>query len=99
MRTMLRASIDVEAGNRAIKDGRFGAVMEPLMATLKPEAAYFFTDHGKRTFIAVFDLKSPSQIPVIAEPLFMNANAEVEFIPVMNADDLQAGLAEHARKG
>jgi hypothetical protein len=36
----------------------------------------------------VADLKDPSDIPVIAEPLFQLYNAAVEFIPVMNFDDL-----------
>jgi hypothetical protein len=43
-------------------------------------------------FFLVFDLKDPSDIPTIAEPLFMILKAKVEFTPVMNADDLQKGL-------
>ncbi len=35
-----------------------------------------------------------AQIPVIAEPLFQQLHSTVEFIPVMNADDLQRGLAQ-----
>jgi hypothetical protein len=41
----------------------------------------------------VFDLKDPSEIPSIAEPFFLNFNAKVAFCPVMNAEDLQKGLA------
>jgi hypothetical protein len=37
-------------------------------------------------------LKDPSDIPVIAEPLFENLNAAVEFLTVMNVDDLKKGF-------
>lgn len=40
----------------------------------------------------VFDMKDPSEMPVIAEPFFTELNAKVDFCPVMNADDLQKGL-------
>lgn len=37
----------------------------------------------------VFDLRGdPAQIPVIAEPLFRELEAEVEFVPVMTPDEL-----------
>ncbi len=42
----------------------------------------------------VFDLKDSSDLPRIAEPFFMGLNATVEFTPVMNADDLKAGLGK-----
>lgn len=56
---------------------------------------------GQRTGWIVFDMTDPSQIPEIAEPLFLNFDAAVEFVPVMNAEDLQKGLAKaaSARKG
>ncbi len=38
-----------------------------------------------------------SRIPVIVEPLFMGMNAALTLIPVMNAEDLQKGLAEAAK--
>ena len=37
-------------------------------------------------------LKTPSEIPLIAEPFFMNLHANVEFSPFMNDDDMQKGL-------
>ena len=42
----------------------------------------------------VFDMADPSEIPQIAEQLFMNLDAAVEFTPVMNAEDLQRALAK-----
>ena len=37
-----------------------------------------------------------AQIPVIAEPLFQQAESTVAFIPVMYSDDLLRGLAQAA---
>lgn len=93
MRTLAKIIIPVEKGNAAIKDGSLPQIIQSTIDKLQPEAAYFFADNdGQRSAFIVFDLKSPADIPVIAEPLFIGANASVEFIPVMNADDLKAGL-------
>ncbi len=92
MRTLLKVSIPPEAGNAAIMEGRLPQVMQSLMERLQPEAAYFLAEQGRRTALIFFDLKDPSQIPPVAEPLFQGFNASVEFTPVMNAEDLQAGL-------
>lgn len=45
-----------------------------------------------------FDLADPSQIIEVVEPLFLNLNATVELIPVMNADDLRKGLSKVAHR-
>ena len=41
-----------------------------------------------------FDLKESSDIPAITEPFFQKANASVELLPVMNQEDLMAGMAK-----
>ncbi len=92
MRTMLRWTIPVDRGNDAIKDGTVMQIIESMLQDLDPEAAYFFPEDGKRSGMIVFDMTDPSQIPQIAEPLFMSVNAAVEFLPVMNADDLRRAL-------
>ena len=92
MRTMLRVVMPVEKGNQAVQNGTLPRVMMSAMQDLKPEAAYFYPENGKRACLMVFDMKDPSQIPVIAERFFMELNAEVTLTPVMNADDLKKGL-------
>ncbi len=92
MRTMLRWTIPVEKGNEAIKDGTVMKIIESILQELDPEAAYFFPEDGERSGLIVFDMTDSSQIPQIAEPLFMSVNAAVEFLPVMNADDLRRAL-------
>lgn len=41
----------------------------------------------------VFDLKDPSQIPVISEMFFFGLHAHIDYKPVMNAEDLRKGLS------
>ena len=88
MRMMLKFTVPVDKGNAAFHDGSLGKAVETIMNKLKPEAAYFAPFEGKRGGMIFFDL---------AEPLFLNLNAETELIPVMNGDDLRKGLAKAAQ--
>ena len=96
MRTILTFTVPVEAGNEAIKSGGLKRVTDSLIASLKPEAAYFYAKDGKRSGILVFDMKETSDIPSIAEPLFMELNAAVELCPCMDQADLQKALSKVA---
>ena len=93
MRMMLRFTAPVERSDQAIKDGSLKKTLESLMAKLKPEAAYFGPLEGKRAAMIFFDMAESSKIVEICEELFSSLDAEVEFIPVMNADELGKGLA------
>jgi len=92
MRMMLKIVIPTETGNQAIKDGSLHKIFEAAMSRLKPEAAYFFPEHGLRSAMMIFDMKDASEIPAVAEPLFAGLNARLQLQPVMNADDLKKGL-------
>jgi len=89
MRCLMKVSIPVEKGNATISDGSLPKTMESILGELKPEAAYFTDDSGKRTGFIFFDLKDTSQIPAVAEPWFLAFNAHIELHPVMNLDDLK----------
>ena len=91
MRTLLRITIDTVTGNKTISDGSLGKLIQSTAEKLKPEATYFHTVDGLRSCFMVFDMKDPSEIPAIAEPLFMGLNAKITFTPVMKMDDLQKG--------
>jgi hypothetical protein len=97
MRMMLRIWMPVESSNSAVKDGSLPRAFQSLSERLKPEAAYFFPDDGKRSALFVFDMQDASQIPSIVEPLFAGMNAAVKLCPVMNAGDLAKGLGEAAK--
>ncbi|MFZ0289194.1 MAG: hypothetical protein WBP65_23975 [Candidatus Sulfotelmatobacter sp.] len=89
MRCLLKVAIPVETGNAAITDGSLGKTIESILSDLKPEAAYFAGDNGKRTGFIFFDLKDASQIPAVAEPWFLAFDAHVELHPAMNLEDLK----------
>jgi hypothetical protein len=96
MRVLMRVQMDVEAANRAIRDGSFAQTMERVMADLQPEAAYFTAQDGKRTGFIVFDLREESDIPSIAEPFFMGVGASIDMFPCMTVADVQVGLEKAA---
>ncbi len=89
----------MERGNETIRDGSLAKTIESLMEQLNPEAAYFWPENGERAGMMVFDMADPTEIPQIAEPLFMNVDAAVEFLPVMNAEDLKTALEKVAARG
>jgi hypothetical protein len=76
-----------------IEDGTPPDTLRKTLETVQADAAYFTAMDGKRTMLAVFDLKAVSDISRVAEPLFMRLNASVEFIPRMNAEELKTGLS------
>lgn len=92
MRMMLRWTVPPEKGNEMVNDGSMQTVIEQVVARAQPEAAYFMPYNGKRAGMLFFDMKEPADIARIAEILFMGGNADVEFAPVMNMDDLKKAL-------
>ena len=94
MRVMLKASFNTEKGNELIRSGKMPQLLEGALEKIHPEAAYFTTDHGERTAYLIFDMEDSSQMPVVGESFFLDGEAEVDFTPVMNWEDLQRGLSQ-----
>jgi hypothetical protein len=94
MRVMAKITIPVESGSRVVKDGSIGELIQTAALRWKPEAMYFGTFEGLRTAYMVFDMPDSSDMVPFGEPFFMAVDAEVEVVPVMNADDLQKGLGK-----
>jgi len=60
------------------------------MERLKPEAAYFFEQDGKRECLFVFNL----DVPALLKPLFPDLDASLHVTPVMNAAEFEQGLGD-----
>ena len=99
MRMILSVVIPHEPFNSAVRNGTAGATLAKIMEDTKPEAVYFTEQDGRRGAMLVIDVQSDSQIPALAEPWFLNFNADCKFRIAMTPADLeQAGLDEIAKK-
>jgi hypothetical protein len=88
MRMMMRVQFPIEPFNTTVRNGSAGPIMKRILDDIKPEAAYFGSQHGKRGGVLIVDVAKPSDIPRLAEPWFLNFNAEVEFTVAMSPADL-----------
>jgi hypothetical protein len=93
MRMFMKVLMDVDAANRAIKDGTLPEVVEGFAKAANPDGMWFIAQEGKRCMVAVFDLVSTAQIPALAEPFFEAVGAAIELTPAMDAADLKTGLS------
>jgi len=91
---MMKVQIPTGSGNDAIKDGTLPEIMGGALDRLQAEAAYFTSEEGMRTALIFFDMGDSSEIPPAAEPFFLGLNAHITFAPVMNAQEMQAGVAK-----
>jgi hypothetical protein len=92
MRLMLKFTIPVERGNAAAEDGSLGQAIDALVERVKPEAAYFMLEQGKRAGIVVFNETDQSRLPAILEPFFARLEAAIEIQPVVDLAELRKGL-------
>ncbi len=96
MRFMTKVTIPPEKWDEAQKSGTLQSTIDSAMQRLRPEAAYFFEEEGKRECIFVFNL----DIPSLLRPLFPNLGASFEGRAVTNAAEFQQqfGGAEVKRR-
>ncbi len=92
MRFLVRATIPVDAGNDLVRDPDFGKRIQALMGEIKPEAAYFALESGQRTVYMVVTMADAHQLPAIAEPLWLNLSADVDFIPVLDQSEMNRAM-------
>jgi hypothetical protein len=86
----------MEEGNALIKDGRIGPAMESILDDLKPEAAYLGEIEGARGGYLVVNMDDGSQIPAIAEPLFLGLGATVKISPVFTPEEMPVETLQQA---
>ena len=88
MRFMLKFRIPPDQGNALTKDGRLTQTVQSVVEELNPEAAYFTDMDGARGGYLVINMDDASQIPAMAEPLFLGLGATIDIHAVMTPEDL-----------
>ena len=89
MRFMLTFRFPNEKGNELARGGNMGQTIQSILEEIKPEAVYFADMEGARGGYLVLNMDDASQIPAMAEPLFLGLDATVKIHPVMTAEDLE----------
>jgi hypothetical protein len=99
MRMLINVEIPHEPFNTAVRHGTVGATIRRILEEIKPEAIYFTEQNGHRGATLIVNVDQASQIPALAEPWFLNFNADCQFRIAMTPEDLeQAGLEELGQK-
>ena len=97
MRMLMKVNLDTATGNNAVRNGTLGSTIKSILDEIKPEAAYFIAEGGKRTGLLIIHMDDASQIPSFAEPWFLALNASVECVPAMVPADLQKAAPDIER--
>lgn len=92
MRMMMRLTMPVEKGNEAISSGAWDQTLDHIIETLKPEAAFFYLEGGRRAAMFVYEAENAEEMATINEPIFQAVNAAIEQQPVLTAADLGKAL-------
>ncbi len=88
MKSLMTVKMPTGPANDAARRGQLGERIKAILAALKPEAAYFTTESGLRTAYLIVDLQDAAEIPKLAEPWFLEFEAEIDIRPVMTPEDL-----------
>jgi len=94
MRMLMHIQLPLEPFNTAVRDGTAGQKIQRILEAIKPEAAYFSEQNGRRGGTLVVNVKDPSDVPVLAEPWFLTFNAEIEFRIAMTPEYLSRSNLE-----
>ena len=99
MKVLLNVILPHEPFNSLVKKGKAGEILGKIQQELKPEAVYFTEQEGKRSGIYVVNLNQASDIPKLAEPFFLNFNADCRIQVVMTPEDLmKSGIDQIGKK-
>ena len=101
MRFMITFRVPTERGTRPSGTEAFPTTLQSVLEDLKPEAVYFSDIEGARGGYLLVNMDDASQIPAVAEPLFLAMDATVQVHPVFTPEDMpraMEGLQQAAQK-
>jgi hypothetical protein len=88
MKMLVKIICPIEPFNSMVRNGSAGEVIGRIIDDIQPESIYFSEMDGHRGAVMVVDIPDASAIPSIAEPWFLNFEANCKFSVAMSPDDL-----------
>ena len=99
MKMLVNVTCPVEPFNSMVRNGTAGETMVRIIESTRPETIYFTEFDGNRSVVMIVEVASASAVPTIAEPWYLNFEAECEFKIAMSPDDLmKANLSDLGKK-
>jgi len=99
MKMLVNVTLPIEPFNSMVRKGTAGDTLNRVVDDIKPESIYFTEVDGHRGAVMVVEVSDASAVPSIAEPWFLNFEAQCEFSIAMTPDDLmRADLTKLAAK-
>ena len=92
MKFLVKANWPNENANEQFASGKGPETIQGILEEIKPEAVYFGLEGGERTAWMIVNADEASQMPGIAEPLFLGLNARIDIKPVMTPEDLAKAM-------
>jgi len=98
MRILMQIDIPHEPFNTLCREGTVGQVIGRCLEETRPESIYFTEQDGHRGAVAVYKIKSDSEVPRLAEPWFLGLSADCRMRVAMTPEDLKAAKLEDLGK-
>ncbi len=99
MKMLVNVILPIEPFNTMVRNGTAGDIIGRVIDDIKPESIYFTDQDGHRGASMIVDVPDASAVPSIAEPWFLNFEANCEFRIAMSPEDLMhANLTQLASK-
>lgn len=96
---LMNVILPVEPFNSIVVIGTVEELMGRIIEVAKPESIFFTEINGSLGAIIVVEVPNASAIPAIAEPCYLNFDADCEFRVAMTPEDLMgADLAILGKK-
>lgn len=89
MKFLIEVRIPTDVGNEDIRDGVLLQELGEYLEMIKPDAVYYTLRAGGRCILLIVDIETADRISSIAEPFWLNWEAEVRFIPLITAEEFE----------
>jgi hypothetical protein len=99
MKMLLNVTMPHEPFNEMTRKGTIGKTLEQILGEIKPEAAYFSLNNGKRHAVLVLNVDKPGDYVRYAEPFFLKFNADIKYDIVITPEEIRnSGLEAIGKK-